>query len=258
MASSGLFLLSQPLPPNTLSLGQLLPNPLSPSSGPFFSASTLGAQDLRKPHIQARYKDLVAFDDEGRLAASLSGRKVDPSRKDLVLLLADEMEYRSLQPNSAFDNICQDPAALSWMRSMAAQNQTLYFVVGLQELKNATFKSAVIQEGPLGVSVTEGPTAPKTSLPLHVRRDSSMDITDSSSTGVYGFEVRKVQCRLGRTDEPHLLEDLDLSWNYHRTGDGDLQLSIGMSKALQAEELRLLAAAMEDASDASYNSSDSE
>jgi len=246
MAPSSLFLLSQPLPPNTLTLGQLLPNPLSPSSGPFFSASTIGAHDLREPYIQAQYKDLVAFDEEGRLAASLSGRKVDPSRDDLLLLLADEMEYRSLRhPNSSFDAICRDPAALSWMRNMAAQNQTLYFIVGLQELKNATFKSAIIENGPLGVSVTEAPVDSKPVLPIHIRRDSSMDISDSSATGVFGLEVRKVQCRIGRAEEPHLLEDLDLSWNYHKSTDDDLQLSIGLSKALQAEELRRLAAAME-------------
>jgi hypothetical protein len=257
MAPSGLFFLPQPFPPNSLSLGQLLPNPLDPSSGPFFSASSLSAQDLREPHIQARYKDLVSFDEEGRLAASLSGRKVDPSRKDLLLLLADEMEYRGLRnPNSAFDAICQDPAAVNYLRDRAAHKQPLYFVVGIQQLKNATYRSAVIEQGPLGISVAEAPES-ELSLPIHVRRDSTMDISDSSATGVFGFEVRKVQCRLGRADEPHLLEDLDLSWNYHRSSEDDSQLSVGMSKELQAEELRNLVAAMEDSSD-SYDASDSE
>lgn len=216
---------------------------------------------MNAPQIQPRYRDLVSLDRHGRLLASLSGKKLDPAREDLLLVQADEMELKALQhPNKAFDAICQDPETQAWIREMAVRKQPLYFIVGVQELKNATFKRAVIKEGPLGTSVTEAPVDAKIRIPIHVRRDSSMDITDSTTTGIYGVEVRKVQCRVGRSDEPHLLEDIEYSWNYHRIHE-ELQLSIGLGKALTIEELRLFSDTMsdeEEGSEGNYDSDSSE
>jgi len=182
-----------------------------------------------------------------------------------MLVQADEMEYRSLKhPNVAFDSLCQDPAAQQWMREMALRNQPLYFIVGLQELKNASFKHAAVNDGPSGLSAADAPVGSQTALPIHARRDSSMDVTDTATSGIFGLEIRKVQCRIGRPDEPHSVEDINFTWNYLKVNaarwEEELQLSIGLGRALKPAELRRLAGVDDEdlASDESYDYSDSE
>ncbi|ORY16412.1 hypothetical protein BCR34DRAFT_450678, partial [Clohesyomyces aquaticus] len=233
-------LLPTPLASNTVTLGQLLSDPLDPSSESFISTSI--RQVLREPSIQSRYKDLVSHDDEGRLVSSLSGRPLSPSQENLLVIQADEMKYCSLKhPSASFDALSNDPAAQSWFRQM--QNRPLYYVVGVQQLKNPTFKRAVIREG----SVAEASSDSKIRIPMHVRRDSAMDFDAPTNDGVYGLEVRKVKCRVGSRTEPHSLDDIGLSWSYHMLdAEQDLQLSIGLGYALSAAELRGLAGIVSD------------
>ncbi|KAF2194818.1 hypothetical protein K469DRAFT_686772 [Zopfia rhizophila CBS 207.26] len=254
---AGPILLPTPLASNSLALGQLLSDPLNPYSTSFLSTAT--SQAIREPSVQSRYKDVVSHDDEGRLVSSLSGRPLPSSQENLLIIQADQMEYRSLKhPTRTFNTIRQDPDARSFLGSMGLRNQPLYYIVGLQQLKNPTFKRAVVNEGPAGASVTEATQGadPKIRLPMHVRRDSAMDLDEcgGGTDGIFGLEVRKVVCHVGRKDEPHSLGDIGLEWTYHELDSEDLQLSIGLGKALDAVELRTLAGIVsdDDFSDASY------
>ena len=69
MASAGFVLLPEPLPSDTLALGQLLPNPLALSSVSFVSPSTLQAHDLSELLVQSQYRNIISLDRESRLAA---------------------------------------------------------------------------------------------------------------------------------------------------------------------------------------------
>ena len=263
MASAGFVLLPEPLPSDTLALGQLLSNPLAPSSVSFVSPSTLQAHDVSELLVQFQYRNIISLDLESRLAASLNDLKLGTTRENILLVQADEMKYRSLKhPNVTFDSICQDPAAQQWIREMTLRNQPFYFIVGLQELKNASFKHALANDGPSGTSTTDAPT--NFTLPIHTRCDSSMEATDLARSGVFGLEVRRVQCRIGTPDEPHSVEDINFTWNYLRANpaswEEDLQLSVGLGRPLKPAELRRLAGMDEEnlASDESYDSSDPE
>lgn len=195
------------------------------------SPSTLQAHDLSEPFVQSKYRDIISLDRDSRLVTSLNGLKLGTTPGNILLVQADEMKYQSLKhPNVTFDSICQDPAAQQWIREMALRNQTFYFIVGLQELKNASFRHALANDGPSRTSTADAPTS--FTLPIHTRCDSSMEVTDSARSGVFGLEVRKVQCRIGTPDEPHSVEDIDFTWNYLRANPASweegFQLSVGL------------------------------
>ncbi|KAF2011103.1 hypothetical protein BU24DRAFT_496225 [Aaosphaeria arxii CBS 175.79] len=237
----GLVLLPTPLAPNTLALGQLLVDPLDPSSTSFTSTSTPA---LRKPEIQAQYRDVVTHDHEGHFISSISG---DLSTLDshLLMVQADEAEYSSVtSPSASFDALRQDPSARRFLRKMGQQNQPLYYVVGIQKLRNPTFKRAVLQDGT--VAEAKNASDPKIRLPSHMRRDSGMDVEQSEA--VVGVELMKVMCHVGSPNEPHALSDIGYSWSYHSAkADHDDQLSIGFGSPLSGAELRALAGISSDA-----------
>lgn len=254
MASS--LLLPVPLASNSVLLGQLLSNPLSPSSLSFVSPSV--PTPPREIFLQSRYKDVVSHDDDGRLLSRLAEPSLAPSEDNILLVQADEMEHLSLKrASTSFDILRQDTAAQTFLRKMALRNQPLYYVVGIQKLKNPTFKRAVVKEGEVNERLSS-----KVRLPMHVRRDSGMALQEDSSTDVvFGIEVRKVKASVGSADEPHVLEDIDYSWTYHMLDvEKELQLSIGLGEPLEAAELRVLAGIVshEDFTDESYNSDESE
>jgi hypothetical protein len=163
------------------------------------------------------------------------------SHDSVVLVQADQAEYTSLKsPARAFDAIRQDTATQSYLRKLALREQPLYYVVGLQKLRNPTFKRAVVREGSLAEAKSD------IRFPMHVRRDSAMDLEDTNDA-IVGVEVRKVRCHVGSADTPHSIEDIDYSWSYHKLdADDGLQLSIGLGKALEAAEMRALAGIVSD------------
>lgn len=83
--------------------------------------------------------------------------------------------------------------------------------------------------------------------------DSASDITSSTKDPqqqdeecILAVELLKVKCRVGASNEPHDLSDIEYSWSYHAPeevdeDDGEEQLSIGLGKPLEANELRALA-----------------
>jgi hypothetical protein len=134
---------------------------------------------------------------------------------------------------------------------MALQKQPLYYVVGLQKLRNPTFKRAAVDDGRI---TSAAHFDPNIRLPIHLRRDSATDLDETSNDVITGMEVRKVKCLLGRAEEPHSIDDIDYSWSYENLED-DLQLSIGLGKALEQAELHALAGIItdEDYTDLSYD-----
>ncbi|KAF2647795.1 hypothetical protein K491DRAFT_699402 [Lophiostoma macrostomum CBS 122681] len=229
-------LLPTPLAVDTLSLGQLISDPLDPSSSSFLSPTK---PTSAAPQIQRNYKDVISHDDEGHFVSSLAGHSLS-SRSSLLLVQAEQMEYHSLdQPSRAFTTLQQDTDAQSYLINMAKRDRLLYYITGLQKLHNPTFKRGVVKEG----SLTEAkPDNSKLRLPLHTRRDSAMDVQDSSTDVVSAVEIRKVRCRVGSPAEPHLLEDIGYEWTYHRLdAEGTEQLSIGLGKPLVAADIHGLA-----------------
>lgn len=231
---SRFLVLPTPLTTSSFALGQLIGSPLN-LEAPSFTPATTPA--CNKHLSQSHYENVVSQDDEGRFISDLG--KTVPSLDNTVVLSADEMSLASLaNPAAAFEALRRDTETQSFLRKSAMQHQPLYFVTGIQKLKNATYRRAPAREG----STTEA-TGRQIRLPMHVRRDSAEleSEEEDSKESVFAIELMKVACRAGAKDEPHTLEDIDYAWTYHALEEPDMQLSIGLGKALQPKELRVLA-----------------
>ncbi|KAF3043926.1 hypothetical protein E8E11_005786 [Didymella keratinophila] len=230
---SQVLVLPTPFPSSSFALGQLLSDPLSSESISFNPATK---PTHNSPTTQPHYEDIIAQDEEGRFVLSLGN---DASSYDnTVLLTADEMSLASLaDPSAAFEALRRDTETQSFLRKTALQHQPLYFVTGIQKLKNASYRRSSAREGS-----TEA-TGRQIRLPMHVRRDSAEleSEEEDAKESVLAVELMKVACHAGARDEPHSLEDIDYAWTYHALDEPDMQLSIGLGKVLQAKELRALA-----------------
>ena len=231
---SQVLVLPTPFPSNSFALGQLISDPLNSKSTSFKPATRPACN---KPTIQSRYEDIISQDDAGHFISSL-GKMTFPI-DNTVTLKADEMSLASLlNPSAAFDALRCDTETQSFLRKSAIYRQPLYFVTGIQKLKNACYRRSSAKDG----STTEAPGR-QTRLPIHVRRDSAEleSEEEDSKESVFAVELMKVACRAGAKDEPHSLEDIDYAWTYHSLDESDLQLSIGLGKLMQPKELRALA-----------------
>jgi hypothetical protein len=172
-----------------------------------------------------------------------------------MLLAAEQMSHTTIdRPATAFSDLCGNSTTHSFLRKMACEKTPVYFVTGIQTLKKPSFKSAVVEHG----VITE---AAVPSFPMPVRRvDSALQVTFSATEAdesVLAVQLLKVKCRVGAKSEPHCVEDLDYRWSYHPLDD-DLQLSIGLGKAILQDDLRMLAGMHSEVSCSSstYSSSD--
>lgn len=230
---SQVLVLPTPFPSSSFALGQLLNDPLSPEC---ISLKPTTRPAHNKPTTQPHYEDIIAQDEEGHFVSSL-GR--DASLYDNTMsLTADEMSLVTLaDPPAAFEALRRDTETQSFLRRSALQHQPLYFVTGIQKLRNASYRRSPAKEG------SAEATGRQIWLPMHVRRDSAEleSEEEDAKESVFAVELMKVACRAGAKDEPHSLEDIDYAWTYHTLDEPDMQLSIGLGKALQAKELRALA-----------------
>jgi hypothetical protein len=143
------------------------------------------------------------------------------------------------RPLSVFKKLQEDDTTRSFLHEMGRQNTPIYFVTGIQTLRNPAFKPAVMQNG----HITE-----TTSKPLPIRRRDSFSPLPSPTTAeaqtesdvVLAVRLLKLKVRVGAVDEPHCIADLDYAWDYRVLDEGE-QLSIGLGKALGEAELRRLA-----------------
>ncbi|OAL56414.1 hypothetical protein IQ07DRAFT_674619 [Pyrenochaeta sp. DS3sAY3a] len=240
---SRLLVLPAPLSSSSITLGQLVTDPLYANSASLKPATQPAHKES---HAQSKYEDTVAHDEYGRFTSTrfVSALSKEPhySHENLLLLNAEKMSHTTLdQPTAVFNALRRDSTTRSFLRKMASHNKPVYFVTGVQTLTNPSFKRAVVEHG----LVAEAKTS---QFRLPVRRVDSASSLDNGSdaetdSSVLAVELLKVKCRVGPASEPHSISDLDYSWSYHALGDDDddLQLSIGLGKALQASELRALA-----------------
>lgn len=229
---SQVILLPTPLPPSSFALGQLLSDPLDAEAISFKPTTT---SDNSKQTVQTQYEDVVSQDEEGRFISSL-GKSA--SNDTAVVLTADQMSLATLaNPSAVFEALRHDTRTQAFFRKSALQQQPLYFVTGIQKLKNASYRRSPAKE-----ESAEG-AGRQIRLPMHIRRDSAELESDDEDVheSVFAVELMKVACRAGPKDEPHSLEDIDYAWTYHTLDESDIQLSIGLGKVLQARELRILA-----------------
>lgn len=251
MTNPGISLLPKPLPSDQLFLGQFLSQPLHPEIDSFASASTSEIDELSDFFIHARYKDLFSLDAEGRFAQSY-GARFDLGRvwrqRSLLSVTAEQVISRTLESaREAFELVCNDPETREWLFERAQNGaQTLYFVVGIKELKNAKFKRAKLGDGGLSGKLLETALENDARVPRSVKSKVATAANSTAETclsGVFGLDIRKVKARINHPQEPHALDDLGYMWTYYPVpGDSGSpkQLMIGLGDAVPAEELRYM------------------
>jgi hypothetical protein len=244
-------LLPKPLASAALVVGQLLTDPLHPERDSFYpDAAHSEVDDLNDFHIQLRYKDLYSVDTEGRFMTNY-GAKFDLGKiyrqPNLLTVKAEQMIQRTSQrPSRAFQAVCNDPEARTWMAEQIKAGKPLYIVLGLTELKNATFKRAKLHDAGASSRINETPIEKDAKVPKPLRGRSEANLgglgTEPSISGVFGMEVRRVTARLTTPTEPHKLEDLKYRWYYYDVpgSSNKEQLMVGLGEALKANDLRLM------------------
>ncbi|KAF2703034.1 hypothetical protein K504DRAFT_508441 [Pleomassaria siparia CBS 279.74] len=241
-------LLPKPLSANDVVVGQLLAHPLHPEKDGFYSEiSHEEVDDLNDYNIKLRYKDIFSVDQEGRFMANY-GAKFDLGRiyrqPNLLSVTSEQMIQRSSQsPTATFEAVCNDPEARQWIYNLARENKDMYIVVGVTELKNATFKRAKLQDAGASKRLNELPIESGAKVPRAVRRNSTLGIgSERYVSGVFGMDVRRVVARITVPAEPHNLADIGYRWGYYDIPDSKNkeQLIVGLGESLKANELRLM------------------
>ncbi|USP80155.1 uncharacterized protein yc1106_07429 [Curvularia clavata] len=240
---SSFLVLPAPLPSTALTLGQLITDPLSSKSESLKPSTAPPSKQTTYP----KHKDTIIYDDNGRFTSthSFSNSNQASSHANLLDLTAEQMTHTTLeQPNTFFNQLRRDTATRTFLRKMTQEQTPVYFVTSIHTVRNPVFKKG---------STEDRPGSPHLRLPVR-RVDSASDITSSTKDPqqqdeecVLAVELLKVKCRVGASNEPHDLSDIEYSWSYHapeeleEEEDGEEQLSIGLGKPLEANELRALA-----------------
>ncbi|KAI4699844.1 hypothetical protein J4E89_011111 [Alternaria sp. Ai002NY15] len=197
--------LPEPLRSASIALGQITTNPLSASS------------DSIKPSVSS----------DSIQKASHSDKEDAESTSHITLTDASQV----------FDTLRNDTSTQDSLRKLSQQNKPIYFITGLQTSKSPSHKRATVSHEPI-TEATETPQTQQVQLPFR-RIDSASNMASPGKEGsVVAVELLKVKCRVGAVNEPHCISDVDYVWSYHALEgeDEDLQLSIGLGKAVEEHE----------------------
>ncbi|KAI4928030.1 uncharacterized protein J4E92_005512 [Alternaria infectoria] len=207
--------LPEPLPSTSITLGQITTNPLS------------AASDSIKPSLSSELTQKVTRSKQEDATSTLHVSVTEPSQ--------------------VFDTLRNDTNTQDFLRKLSQQHKPIYFVTGLQTSKSPSHKRATVSHEPI-TEATETPQTQQVQLPFR-RIDSASNMASPGEEGsVVAVELLKVKCRIGAVNEPHCISDVDYVWSYHALDgeDGDLQLSIGLGKAVEEREWKELTGSKEE------------
>ncbi|KAI4697029.1 uncharacterized protein J4E84_000154 [Alternaria hordeiaustralica] len=207
--------LPEPLPSTSIALGQIATNPLNLSS------------ESIKPSVSSEFIQRTTRSKEEDAASTSHSTLTDASQ--------------------VFDTLRNDTSTQDFLRKLSQQNKPIYFVTGLQTSKSPSHKRATVSHEPI-TEARETPQAQAVQLPFR-RVDSASNMTSPGEEGsVVAVELLKVKCRIGAVNEPHCISDVDYVWSYHALEgeDEDLQLSIGLGKAVEEREWKVLTGSKEE------------
>ncbi|MCJ1327663.1 hypothetical protein MMC10_004335 [Thelotrema lepadinum] len=199
------ILLPQLFPVHLVKLGQFLPYPLRPTIDSFDPSKTL---HLTEPEDYIAYPpfpfEVLMPSDRKRshIHRRLLSRIGIGTASEYIHLKSDESVYRTLtNSNAIFKKACSSPEARSWLQTRAMRSKSpLYFVVGLQVLKN-----------PIIIRSLRPRSSDSTNSPSSTRPVAVADA--KRAAGIVGIEVRRVEYNVRSVGEPILEED-ETMWNY--------------------------------------------
>ena len=251
MPSPNFVLLPKVFPPDLLSLGQLLRNPLIPNANTYTKGCAgVKDADLTCPAAEEPYSTVVSVDTRGRFEIGLTkflGSKFHDRSANLLSIEAEKLEYRALKnATDVFKRVTADRDARDWIDDMVLNKTSCYFVIGIQVLHNAEFKRAVLKKGGATAYATV-PLEATAQIPLHLKGELSAERFGTSMakvSGVFGVEVQKLHGKIDPTGKPTLTADATWHWSYQRVKgtqqDEDKELSIKLEDVELDELVNLL------------------
>lgn len=164
------------------------------------------------------------------------------------------IQRTSQNPTAAFQAVCNDAEARTWIYTTVKAGNPLYIILGITELKNAVFKRAKLQDAGASNRISELPIEKGARVPKPLQRTASSDSglggigSEPQISGVFGMDVRRVTARITTPAEPHNLSDLEYRWYYYDVPGSEAkeQLMVGLGEQLKANELRLMLDLTED------------
>lgn len=164
------------------------------------------------------------------------------------------IQRTSQDSTAAFQAVCSDPEARTWIYDTVKAGKPLYIILGITELKNAVFKRAKLQDSGASKRLNELPIEKGAKVPRPLQRTASSDLglggigSEPQVSGVFGMDVRRITARITTPAEPHSLSDLEYRWYYYDVpgNESKEQLMIGLGEQLKANELRMMLDLSED------------
>jgi len=114
--------------------------------------------------------------------------------------------------------VTADDDARKWIKDMVLNKTPCYFVIGIQVLRSADFKRAVLKEGGAGAYLTV-PLEATAQIPLHLKGELSADRFAKSTgkvNGVFGIQVQRLHSKIDPAGNPTLKGDTSWHWSYQR------------------------------------------
>jgi hypothetical protein len=124
---SPLLVLPAPLPSTSITLGQLITDPVYADSA---SLRLSQPPTHTTSNVQPKYQDTITHDEYGRFTSTcfiskLAGQ-AHYSHENLLLLDAEEMSHTTIdRPASAFNELRRDSTTRTFLRKMAQDNTVL-------------------------------------------------------------------------------------------------------------------------------------
>ncbi|KAF2624996.1 hypothetical protein BU25DRAFT_130278 [Macroventuria anomochaeta] len=165
-------------------------------------------------------------------------------------LLGDPLNPESSSFEPSTKPACNKPTIQSRYEDIISQDEEGRFISSLGKTASSVDNTVVLNADEMSLASLMNPCAAFEALRRDTKtqnflRKSALqnhaELEEDAKESVFAVKLMKVACRAGAKDAPHTLEDIDYAWTYHTLEEPDMQLSIGLGKALQAKELRALA-----------------
>jgi hypothetical protein len=139
-------LLPQVISPSVLRIGQFLCNPLEPERNKYTPPEdTIKAIKLADPVPTRPFHGEVDLDSRGWFRVMLAhafGVSIFGSSTTTLDVVAEEKVYTGVQDaDAALRTVCSKEEARTWIREK--KDQPIYFVIGMETLRNARFQQSV-------------------------------------------------------------------------------------------------------------------
>jgi len=240
MHSTNAVLLPDVFDPKVVRLGYILRNPLEPSVKKFVPSEEAlqdAAAEMGDEVVTQPFRATLSLDKTGSFSVSVTrflGMAVGGEHARFLEVEAERLTEQSFaDADVALARICRDNTALEeWIKPFASLRKPVYFVIGMQTLHNATFRTAVGSGATVEAYATLPIDASAQMIPVNVRAQLTRRGTGTSGgtvSGVFGLKVLKGTWSIFQAAERPRWEGKPYwTWVYETKGGADVEKLTGL------------------------------